>query len=826
MPLASLVCLLMALPVLGTVVHGEAWWVPAAVMATVAAGVSALYRLSGWDAFPIPFLQAFAVALLVTPLFASHIAPLGLLPSVDVVMHLLSLFEQGVDTIDSSSPPVAASSGTMLVIALLFAVFAMASDFLAVTARCPGMVGGLLLALMVVPLIVDDGGLGWLPAASCAVGFLLMLAVDMWVRGREWGMRVPDGPGPSARVLGVLSRGVTVSVAVAASVLLALTVPLAVPSLRTDAFYTMADGTYIGTSGDVITTTHPLVSLRRELASSSERTVLTYRTDAEQPGYLRTYVLDEFDGTNWTMAPVNASGDTRVVGELPLPAGWREAPSQAVVTTRISLDSDSPRMEFLPLPYWVRAVDVSGEWYADPRSLMVFTTERPSTGLSFTVESVEQELSAEELAGAGNSQPLLGDYRNLPRGLDPRVRELTDALTEGAGSPYERALAIQDYFTGGSFTYDLNPPSVPGDADPLAHFLLEDRVGYCEQFAGAMAVMARQAGIPARVAVGYTAGELMGDGRWTVSVGNAHAWPELYFEKAGWVRFEPTPSAADGQGSASVPEYALGEGDRSGQDGPPGEIRIPDTEEPEQLEEDEAPSEGPSRSPQESQAPEDELGDAGTGAGTGSGAGSDLSWPPTTGIVAGGLLLALPALIRVLVRWSRMAVLSGSALRPAARKELAVDTSATGAPATGAHTAWRELRDTCLDLGGSWVLTESPRAAAERLTRSGPLSESSEPLPEPPGLMSVPTRKPVSEEAAAALRRLALAEESARYAPSPTASEGLCEDLRAAIAGLSETVGGGARVRAVLLPRSLAPWHRPRPASYPAATVPRTGFVR
>ena len=148
MPLASLVCLLAALPLLGTVVHGEAWWVPAAVLTAAVAGISALYRLSGWNSLPVPFLQLFAVAFLSTPLFAPQSALLGLLPSADSPDHLVRALEEGIATIDGNAPPVAASAGVTMIIALVFAVFAMASDFLAVTARCPGMVGGLLLALV------------------------------------------------------------------------------------------------------------------------------------------------------------------------------------------------------------------------------------------------------------------------------------------------------------------------------------------------------------------------------------------------------------------------------------------------------------------------------------------------------------------------------------------------------------------------------------------------------------------------------------------------------------------------------------------------------
>ncbi|MFD6953648.1 transglutaminase [Nocardiopsis sp. TSRI0078] len=801
MPLGSLACMLMALPLLGSLVRGGTWWVPAFVMMAAVAGVSALYRLSRWNTFPVPFLQALVAALLVTPLFAGHVAPLGLLPTDQVLAHLVLAFEQGVDTINGSTPPVSSSAGVMLIIALALTILTVAADFLAVTARCPGMVGGLLLALVSVPLIVDDSGVGWLPAAACATGFLLLLAMDMWLRGHEWGMPVPEPGrhGSRAGALGAVRRAVTVSLASAAAVLLALTVPLALPSLRTDALHTMADGTYIGTGGDLITTTHPLVSLRRDLAFS-DRTVLTYRTDTEQPEYLRTYVLDEFDGVNWTMTPVNASIDARVDGELPLPTGWGSAPSDGVVTTRISLDSETPRMDFLPLPYWARTVRATGEWYVDPRSLMVFTTDSAPTGLSFTVETVDRVPTAEELSDTGSPRSLPGDYRNLPRGLDPRVQELTDALTEGARTPYERAVALQEYFTGGAFTYDLDPPAVPTDADPLVHFLLEDRVGYCEQFAGAMAVMARQAGIPARVAVGYTAGERLGDGRWSVSSGDAHAWPELYFEGVGWVRFEPTPAAADGQGSASVPDYARGS--EEGSDGPgtvPEEPDLPSDEAPERPEDDGAPEEVPSRAPEESEEPEDEP-TSSAAPGDDAGTGTGPAWLSAAGAAAAGLLLlALPALVRALVRWSRMSALSAGA-----------------AGASGAHSAWRELRDTCLDLGGTWALAESPRATAERLARSGPAPRTAE----PGGLMSGAAPGPVSPQAAEALWRLALAEEAARYAPSPKPPEGLREDLRTALAGLVAVVGPAARVRAVLLPRSLAPWRRPRPAPGPEPVTP------
>jgi hypothetical protein len=82
----------------------------------------------------------------------------------------------------------------------------------------------------------------------------------------------------------------------------------------------------------------------------------------------------------------------------------------------------------------------------------------------------------------------------------------------------------------------------PGhDERALERFLFETKRGYCEQFAGAYAVLARIVGLPARVGVGFTPGELGPDGAYHVRGLNAHAWPEVYLEGFGWVAFEPTP---------------------------------------------------------------------------------------------------------------------------------------------------------------------------------------------------------------------------------------------------------------------------------------------
>ena len=125
----------------------------------------------------------------------------------------------------------------------------------------------------------------------------------------------------------------------------------------------------------------------------------------------------------------------------------------------------------------------------------------------------------------------LGAYRPLWE----RARE----VSRGARSPYAAVLALESWLRQrGGFKYDETPPV--SARPPLIDFVTSSRAGYCQHFAGAMAVMARLLGVPARVAFGFTSGRLLGD-FWSVSDHNAHAWVEVWFPEHGWVPFDPTP---------------------------------------------------------------------------------------------------------------------------------------------------------------------------------------------------------------------------------------------------------------------------------------------
>ena len=157
--------------------------------------------------------------------------------------------------------------------------------------------------------------------------------------------------------------------------------------------------------------------------------------------------------------------------------------------------------------------------------------------------------------------------QQLPRACRRCSRALTtlaEKITRGQTSSYGQAVALQRWFAdSGRFTYSLNVHE-PASPQALIRFLTTQRRGYCQQFAFAMAVLARLLDIPSRVAVGYTAGTSVGHDRWVVKTSDAHAWPELYFQGVGWLRFEPTPAGSGGQATAIQPDLHAAAGARPG----------------------------------------------------------------------------------------------------------------------------------------------------------------------------------------------------------------------------------------------------------------------
>jgi transglutaminase-like putative cysteine protease len=136
-------------------------------------------------------------------------------------------------------------------------------------------------------------------------------------------------------------------------------------------------------------------------------------------------------------------------------------------------------------------------------------------------------------------------------------------VTSEAASPYEAAVLLETWFReAGGFAYDEQPPAPLGGAPPLVDFVNETKRGYCQHYAGAMALMLRLLGVPSRVAVGFTSGTYDDDDKeWVVSDTNAHAWVEVWFPRFGWIPFDPTPGRGQLAATYSVYSVSFNAGD-------------------------------------------------------------------------------------------------------------------------------------------------------------------------------------------------------------------------------------------------------------------------
>jgi transglutaminase-like putative cysteine protease len=124
-----------------------------------------------------------------------------------------------------------------------------------------------------------------------------------------------------------------------------------------------------------------------------------------------------------------------------------------------------------------------------------------------------------------------------------RAYSLASSLAARSATPYQFVTAVERYLLPvNGFSYDEH---IPVYRYPLESFLFSSRRGYCQQFAGAMALLLRMGGVPARVATGFTSGVYdSATHEYVVSDRDAHAWVEVWFPRYGWVRFNPTPASA------------------------------------------------------------------------------------------------------------------------------------------------------------------------------------------------------------------------------------------------------------------------------------------
>jgi transglutaminase-like putative cysteine protease len=735
------------------------------IIVAITAASRPRFRVLQVLAYPITYLAALLVYL--NFVFADRLSLAGILPTSSSLSYLSSLVTAGMNE-RYFEPPVPGNPGIVLVAAAGIGLMAAATDLIAVRLRSPAIAGLPLLALYCVRITTSakQGGTG-ATVVFCLgmIGYLALLAADGRERLRIWGRLVTvwhtsatepaEAEAPDTRALAASGRRIGLAAAC-----LALIVPLLVPGINVHDLLRAESGGGTGTGGTLIATPDPLVQMRDQLTSSSPRTVLSYTTTVPHPQYqyLQVYVLNYNTATQtWNLVLPQAQTSASVSSNAPRPdPGVTRSTPVTQATTNITLAQGSvgyeAKLGVLPLPYAPTRVQVQeGGWQEDSATQMVYSTQPQMSGLQYTVTSTEVNPTQKEEDLAPSYPPSIrNNYLSFPSGPGGELAKLAAKIAKGARTPYQKAMNLQAYFQSGKFSYDLNV-SLPNGINGLIQFLNSVRAGYCQQFAFAMAGLARLLGIPARIAVGYTAGTDMGKGEWQVSTADAHAWPELYFRGMGWLRFEPTPGGVAGQGTATVPQYGGG--------APPGYGKQP-------------------------------TGNAGLGPSNGAGKGVPDPAHLRPGGGVGGAV-ASPARGRSIVPWILLvvAIIIGLGLiaPAAARRLIRRRRLRTADDAELAHAAWRELRDDLADYGLACRASESPRAVASRIATTLRLDPS----------------------AAEAIGRIASAEERARYATVPLPSTTLAADSAVVRRALTREADWTGRWRARLVPTSMLAPVRP-----------------
>lgn len=572
------------------------------------------------------------------------------------------LFVAATDHLRTQAAPMEPDPGVRLLFVTAIGVIMILTDVMVQGVDRPMWSLAPLASLFLVPALALQEDVPWWCFVAIAVGYLAILLAEGINTSERW----PRGVRRSKHDRGSAPLALRMATFVGVpAIVLTLALGLVVPTLSSQGWgLTRPKG-----DDGPLQMADPTLDLRRNLNQPTNRVVMSYSTDQPEGVYLRMASLPVFNATGWQNAGLQLTTGTN----LPPPPGHRAEPGEVTRTTNIRVRDF--RSEYLPLPFAPSSFSADGEWAYDQDSLVVLATgenrQDAIRDLDYTVRSIDIRPD-----GAGLSRAMsTGNPPDsqltvpIPQDIPDDIVNLTLRVTNGIDAPALRAAAIQNYLRNeGGYTYSTEP--LPGSGyEALQNFLFEDKQGYCEQFAGAMAAMARVAGIPSRVAVGFLPGEREGD-QWEVSIRDMHAWPELWFEGYGWVRFEPTPSIA------SPPPWTVVSG--TSDSGPDGGSQAPEPTETVAPGEEEDPT--PEASP-EPVAPSDEE-------------------PPLWQqiLLVGGLSAGIAALLAALAATPML-------LRHRRRiRRLA----GIGPPAQQVESAWAEVRDSVVDYGGRWP-AGSPR---------------------------------------------------------------------------------------------------------------------
>ncbi|MGH3738301.1 MAG: transglutaminaseTgpA domain-containing protein, partial [Micromonosporaceae bacterium] len=509
------------LVVLGTALATRALRAPAWVQA--AAVLGALVALLSW-------------------LFGGSTTLLGVIPTPDTLVRYVQLITEAGKDARELAAPVPDGDGLMFVVALSVGLIAILVDLVAVQLRQPALAGLPMLAIYSVPVAVLSQSVSWISFVLAAAGFLWLLTADHIRRIRGWGRRFADDGrdvdawersplAATGRRLGLLG------------IVVAVLLPLAVPGMTAGLLERLITGSGIGAgAGADGSRVNPFALLDGNLNSPEVRSVLRVETDDTRPGYLRFAIADRL--TPQGAFPRTPQSNRLADDSLPRPpVDLRADVERQEHTAEVRVTG--LRQWLLPVYPNSRQVVVDGNdrWYYDDSTAVVWSRGETTNDQDYRLRYVRYDYTPEQLREAGKhntDDPLLAANTEVPE--NQVVERLVTQLTRGTSNPYDRALAIYNHFSAeNGFRYSTRVTR--GSSGSAVVDFLDNKVGYCQQYSVAMTWMLRTAGIPARVAIGFTQGVREPNG-FNVRNRDAHAWVEAYFEGFGWVPFDPTPASS------------------------------------------------------------------------------------------------------------------------------------------------------------------------------------------------------------------------------------------------------------------------------------------
>jgi transglutaminase-like putative cysteine protease len=304
-------------------------------------------------------------------------------------------------------------------------------------------------------------------------------------------------------------------------------------------------------------------------------TLLNVKSD--RPYYWKAETLDSFDGRRWFHS--GSGGVLSATSEIPAPTNPRWI--KEIHVNVASLRSDLVVGAGTPLQ-----VSGLGNTQISADGTTATLDRSVHKGEQYTVSAYVPEPTVKQLRAAPRSYedyfrhytsfslpnagalPVSPGLRGTPGTAEAEARQLAlsspyarayrlaQRLAAGAPTTYDVVRRVRSYLLE-HYSYSESPPT---RKYPLESFLFRDRVGYCQQFSGAMALMLRMDGIPARVAAGFSPGTQTSHGRYRVRDYDAHSWVEVYFNRIGWVTFDPTPSFSPAAGQADDKPGVAGAG--------------------------------------------------------------------------------------------------------------------------------------------------------------------------------------------------------------------------------------------------------------------------